>query len=303
MPELPEVETMVRGIRPVVEGSRIADLRACPCPCRPLTITPALAVMAGRSRGQRVVRVRRIAKRVVLELETDAAFVVEPRMTGLMLVADPPDEAHLRVEWRLKLGRRTHSLWFWDRRGLGTLRLLSARQLLELEQGGRLGPDPIGLRAEHWQSRLEKVRRPIKVALLDQSLVAGIGNLYASEILHVARLHPERRTDTLLKEDVIRLAAATDEVLLDAIAHEGSTLSDGTYRNVLNQTGRYQNAHRVYDRQDEVCPTCSEGTVVRIVQAQRSTFYCPVCQPKVRRQRRRSLPSKVARVSKTARKS
>jgi formamidopyrimidine-DNA glycosylase len=152
-----------------------------------------------------------------------------------------------------------------------------------LEHSGRLGPEPIGLPPESWQERLLRMRRPLKVALLDQSLVAGIGNLYASEILHVARLHPEQRTDALRREEIERIAQATDAVLNDAIAHEGSTLSDGTYRNVLNQDGGYQNAHRVYDREDEVCPTCRAGRVVRIVQAQRSTFFCPVCQPKSRR--------------------
>jgi formamidopyrimidine-DNA glycosylase len=288
VPELPEVETMVRGVRPLVEGATIDDVLGCPCPCRPLTISPSMPTIARRARGVRIVRVRRLAKRVVLELVGGAAFVIEPRMTGLLLVADPPDLEHLRVEWRLSRGRRKQSLWFWDRRGLGTLRLLSEPQLHELEHGGRLGPDPIGLSPERWRERLRRLRRPLKVALLDQSLVAGIGNLYASEILHVARLHPEQRTDALSLDDIQRLAAATDLVLKDAIAHEGSTLSDGTYRNVLNQNGSYQNSHRVYDRQDELCPTCGQGAVLRIVQAQRSTFYCPVCQSGSSASRRRA---------------
>ena len=278
---------MVRGIRPFVAGGTIRAVRACPCACRPMTIAPALRTMDRRTVGRRVADVRRIAKRVVLALDDGSAFVIEPRMTGLMLIADPPDREHLRVEWELRQGRRTQRLWFWDRRGLGTLRLLSPTQLAELEQGGRLGPDPIGLPLDVWAARLQRLRRPLKVALLDQTLVAGIGNLYASEILHVARLHPMQRTDRLTREEVDRLRLATDAVLLDAIEHEGSTLSDGTYRNVLNQDGGYQNAHRVYDREAEACPSCRRSQVVRIVQAQRSTFYCPECQP---RSRRRAAP-------------
>jgi len=239
--------------------------------------------MARRARGQEIVRVRRIAKRVVLELNSGDAFVIEPRMTGLMLLADPPDREHLRLEWVLRTGRKQQRLWFWDRRGLGTVRLLRPAELTDLEHGGRIGPDPIGLPLEAWTRIIKAVRRPIKVALLDQKLLAGIGNLYASEILHVAGVHPARRTDSLTRHEIERMRQATDVVLLDAIEHEGSTLSDGTYRNVLNQDGGYQNAHRVYDRAEECCPTCQGATIHRIVQAQRSTFFCPTCQPRSRR--------------------
>jgi formamidopyrimidine-DNA glycosylase len=116
------------------------------------------------------------------------------------------------------------------------------------------------------------------VALLDQKLVAGIGNLYASEILHRARIDPQRPAHRLGRAQIARLAAATRFVLEEAIRDEGSTLGDGTYRNALNEAGNYQNAHRVYDRAGERCPSCQRGTVRRIVQAQRSTFYCANCQ-------------------------
>lgn len=277
---------MVRGIRPSVEGRTVVDVRDCGCRCRPLTVEPALAAMAKRTRGARITVVRRLAKRVVLQLDTGSAFVIEPRMTGLMLLADPPDREHLRVEWSLRRGRSIGPLWFWDRRGLGTLRLLSAQELHDLEHGGRLGCDPLGLPVDVWEQRLTAVRRPIKVALLDQSLIAGIGNLYASEILHLAGIHPAHPTDRLSRRQLERLSEAADEVLHTAIAYEGSTLSDGTYRNALNQDGGYQNAHRVYDREDQPCSTCGKSAVRRIVQAQRSTFYCPACQ---RAPRRRSL--------------
>ena len=122
---------------------------------------------------------------------------------------------------------------------------------------------------DDWCTRLKRTSRPIKVALLDQKLVAGIGNLYASEILHLAGIHPARPADGLGNRRIERLAAAVRTVLETAIRHEGSTLSDGTYRNALNQAGEYQNAHRVYDREHESCPTCHGPPIVRIVQAQR----------------------------------
>jgi formamidopyrimidine-DNA glycosylase len=116
------------------------------------------------------------------------------------------------------------------------------------------------------------------VALLDQRAIAGVGNLYASEMLHRSRIHPAARCYRLSRDQWTRLHAAMLEVLHSAIEHEGSTLSDGTYRNALNQQGGYQNLHLVYDRAGEECPTCQAATLRRIVQAQRSTFYCPACQ-------------------------
>jgi len=278
MPELPEVETMVRGIRAAVEGRELVEFRRCPCPRRPILLRPALAAIKRRSEGREIVAVRRRAKRIVLELAGGDAFVIEPRMTGLVLLTDPPTTEHLRFEWRLAGKKRPSSLWFWDRRGLGTVRLFTPKQLAEALGERYLGPDALEMRAAEWAARLKAMRRPVKVALLDQKLVAGIGNLYASEILHAAGVHPARRTNGLKAKEIERIASAVRAVLETAIRFEGSTLSDGTYRNALNQAGEYQNSHRVYDREGQSCPSCGREVVRRIVQAQRSTFFCPACQ-------------------------
>lgn len=285
MPELPEVETMVRGLRPFAEGRTLRAARPCPCDRRPIAITPGVEIIAKRVPGSRIQAVRRLAKRVVLELSSGDAFVIEPRMTGLMLATDPPSREHLRFEWEFTDRRKPNRIWFWDRRGLGTLRLLSRAELEDLERGGKLGPDPLRLTADDWRTLLQRTSRPIKVALLDQSLIAGIGNLYASEILHLAGIHPARPADRLTPSQISRLSDATLEVLNTAIEYEGSTLGDGTYRNALNKSGGYQNAHRVYAREGETCPTCGRGTICRIVQAQRSTFLCEACQRSPRRSR------------------
>jgi len=278
MPELPEVETMVRGIRDSLVGSRISEVLLPPCACRPIQIFPGIEEMRQTSHGERIAAVRRRAKRVVIQLENEHAFVIEPRMTGLMLLGDPPDREHLRFEWRLISGRRRFSVWFWDRRGLGTLKLLNPEELEKLLTGPVLGPDALELTLEHLRNRLGKTDRPVKVALLDQKLIAGIGNLYASEILHLAGISPATASSKISTSRLERLLSATQEVLQLAIRYEGSTLGDGTYRNALNQDGSYQNQHRVYAREGEVCRTCGTGEILRIVQAQRSTFYCPRCQ-------------------------
>jgi formamidopyrimidine-DNA glycosylase len=132
--------------------------------------------------------------------------------------------------------------------------------------------------AARLRSRLAHRRVPVKVALLDQSALAGVGNLYASEILHVAGIHPRLRCHRLSRRQWQRLADSMLAVLDEAIRYEGSTLADGTYRTVLNNPGGYQNRHRVYDRAGELCPSCGKRAIQRIVQAQRSTFFCPACQ-------------------------
>jgi formamidopyrimidine-DNA glycosylase len=289
---------MVRGIRPSVEGRTIRAVCRCRCTRKPILIQPSMQSISRRSRGRTIVAVRRIAKRVVLDLDSGDAFVVEPRMTGLMLLADPPSREHLRFEWELAPvagvsnpcvpgttaaqpqtdPAATSRLWFWDRRGLGTLRLYSAGELAERLGPPHLGPDALAMTPEQWRAALSATRREIKVALLDQTLVAGIGNLYASEILHLAGIHPQAVADRLSRRRVGQLHQATLAVLTTAIRYEGSTLSDGTYRNALNKNGSYQNEHRVYAREGETCAGCQRSRVRRIVQAQRSTFFCPGCQ-------------------------
>ncbi|QDV52388.1 bifunctional DNA-formamidopyrimidine glycosylase/DNA-(apurinic or apyrimidinic site) lyase [Gimesia fumaroli] len=278
MPELPEVETMVRGIREAVEGRQIVEFRKCPCSCKPLTMTPSFKTMRTRVLKQQVIAVRRFAKRIILDLENESSFVIEPRMTGLMLLSDPPDVEHLRLEWRLKKGRSQHSLWFWDRRGLGTVRLYRKAELATALGPDKLGPDALLITLKELKQRCAATSRAIKVALLDQKLVAGIGNLYASEILHVSRIHPECAANRLSDAELQTMHKAIKRILKTAIRYEGSTLGDGTYRNALNQSGSYQNQHRVYSREGEICGSCKGAEIVRMVQAQRSTFYCPCCQ-------------------------
>lgn len=278
MPELPEVETMVRQIRPHVAGRTVRRFRAVPGPCRPMTMSPGFPSLGKRVDGRTVTHVHRLGKRVVLDLSDATHLVIEPRMTGLMLLADPPDVGHLRLQWDFVEPGTYPTLWFWDQRGLGTVTHFPAGKLDEWLATGRLGPDALSLTADDYRAILQRTARPIKVALLDQKLIAGIGNLYASEILHQARIAPTKPANKLTPRQSTAVHAAAQAILEEAIRYEGSTLGDGTYRNALNKAGGYQNAHRVYDRAGERCPTCTRGTILRLVQAQRSTFYCPQCQ-------------------------
>ncbi|HET6881573.1 MAG TPA: DNA-formamidopyrimidine glycosylase family protein, partial [Pirellulales bacterium] len=236
MPELPEVETMRRGIAGVV-GRRIEAVLRPRCKLRPIEIAPDLARFRRRVVGRAIAAVDRVGKRVVLRLSgkhnaDGDAIVIEPRMTGLVLLADPPDREHLRLGFSFT-GGSFPELWFWDRRGLGSVRLVSPEEFAIRFGTDRLGPDALRILPEELTARLAASRREVKVALLDQRALAGIGNLYASELLHRSGIHPRRRCDRLKHDDWRRLHAAMRDVLEEAILHEGSTLSDGTYRNAL----------------------------------------------------------------------
>ena len=276
MPELPEVETMRRGVVRVV-GSRISGVQRPRSKLRSILLTPRLDQFRRRAVGAVIRRTDRLGKRLLLWIEGDQAIVFEPRMTGLVLLADPPSQDHLRLRVDLQEGPAS-ALWYWDRRGLGSVRLLHRCEVQQQLGPPRLGPDALALDAAGLRMQLAHRRVPIKVALLDQTALAGIGNLYASEILHVACIHPALPCCRLTRTRWQALATSMRAVLEEAIRYEGSTLSDGTYRTALNQTGGYQNHHRVYARAGQLCLTCRQRHIERMVQAQRSTFYCPACQ-------------------------
>ncbi len=276
MPELPEVETMRRGALPVV-GGRISGIRHLTGRLRPIQVSPGMPTFQRHVVGTHIRQLDRLGKRLLVWLDTDRAMVFEPRMTGLILLSDPPSHEHLRFRVDLQ-GAPVAHLWYWDRRGLGSVRLLDRRQVEQQLGPSRLGPDALGLDPQQLRERLAHRRVPVKVALLDQSAVAGVGNLYASEILHVARIHPGTRCDRFTRAQWQRLADSMRGVLEEAIRYEGSTLADGTYRTALNNPGRYQNCHRVYDRRGQICLSCGRVEIQRIVQAQRATFFCPACQ-------------------------
>jgi formamidopyrimidine-DNA glycosylase len=276
VPELPEVETMRRGLLPLVHGV-IHEVEFPDIPYRPIQCTPDETSFRNRARGRTIVEVDRIAKRLLVRLDSGDAIVMQPKMAGLALIADPPSEQHVRMIAYVR-GAGAERLIYWDRRGLGTVHLWTAEQC-DMHLGpDHLGPDALAIDKEAWVDRFANLRRPVKPALLDQKRVAGIGNLYASEILHRAGVHPRQMCSAISKKRWLHLHEATRAILNDAIIAEGSTLGDGTYRNAINGEGGYQAQHRVYAREGEPCATCQRGIILRIVQSQRSTFYCPRCQ-------------------------
>ena len=287
MPELPEVETMCRAIA-AAAGCRIRELQRPKSRLQSILISPRIDAFRRRVVGRRIEAIRRVGKRVVIELEASASrnsphpnplpkgegtaggdcIVLEPRMTGLVLLRDPPDREHVRLVFRLS-GGRAREIIFWDQRGLGVARLLRPEEFLEQYQplcglgdgvaSYTMGPDALGITCEALRARLGGSRRAIKVALLDQHALAGVGNLYASEILHRAGIHPATPCHRLRGSDWPKLHAALGEILRAAIRHQGSTLRDGTYRIARNNPAAYQFFHRVYQRAGELCLRMPSG--------------------------------------------
>lgn len=289
MPELPEVETMRRGIAHLA-GLRIKSATFPRGTVRPISMQPAAEGMQQRLTGRRIAAVHRFGKRVAIELDEREQvgrewLVIEPRMTGLLLVADPPTQAHLRMEIGLE-SRQHPRLLFWDRRGLGTIRLLDARGLSAACGPERLGPDGLAVTGGELRERLGQSRRAVKVALLDQQAVSGIGNIYAAEILFAAGIDPRVPCRRLSAARWEQIAAAAQSILAEAVRMEGSTITDETYKTADNRSGQFQLQHRVYGHEGEPCRHCGTA-ILRIVQTQRSTFFCPECQWHHRRRCRR----------------
>jgi formamidopyrimidine-DNA glycosylase len=288
MPELPEVETMCRGLAGIV-GRRITAATFPRSHLRPLAVRPGRRQIVDRLAGRRIAGIHRRGKRVVIEAAATAEqprewLVIEPRMTGLMLVVEAPSEEHVRLVIDLAGRDEPRCVRFWDRRGLGTITLVDDTGFASACGEGKLGPDGLVLTGDDLRRTLAKSQRAVKVALLDQRAVAGIGNIYAAEILFRAGLDPRTRCRQLRSADWDRVAAETRRVLAEAVRLEGSSIGDETYRTADSRPGRAQRRHRVYGREGEPCRACTTP-IERIVLGQRATFFCPACQARGRRKR------------------
>ena len=275
MPELPEVETVVRGLRPRVEGRHIERLEVR----QPLVIRGSLDGFRRALRGARIGRVRRHGKYILLELRSGSnhvqpqVWVVHLGMTGQFYVCRPKAErlSHTHVVARLSSGEQ---LRYRDPRRFGKMLLVAEADLSRYFAA--LGPEPLRIPFEKFCQLFAGRSAPVKNLLLNQNRLRGLGNIYAIEALFVARLHPARPAGSLRGAELRRLYQGMRGVLRRAIAEQGTTVAD--YRNAEGAPGDYQNFLRVYDREGKPCPRC--GTAIeRIVQAGRSTHFCPQCQP------------------------
>lgn len=275
MPELPEVETVRRGLIPVMEGQVIALAQVN----RPDLRFALPERMAERLTGATVRALRRRSKYILADLSTEETLLIHLGMSGRMLISGavvgqfhhPAALKHDHVVFDMGNGAR---VTFNDARRFGAMDLMPTGAGHKLLDG--IGPEPLSNDFhEGWLASRLKGATPIKAALLDQKNVAGLGNIYVCEVLHRAGIAPTRLARDVTAEELARLVPQIREVLSEAIEAGGSSLRD--YRQADGELGYFQHTFRVYDREGQPCTTC--GTPVeRIVQSGRSSFFCPHCQ-------------------------
>jgi formamidopyrimidine-DNA glycosylase len=292
VPELPEVETVRRGLAPVMEGARILRVEAR----RPDLRVPFPPDFVKRLTGQTITGLGRRAKYLTADLGSGDVLLMHLGMSGSFRVAREEDEArpgrfhhakpaapaHDHVVFHLSSGA---TVTFNDPRRFGLMLIVPRSELGDHPLMREVGPEPLGnaFDAALLAASLAGKKTSLKAALLDQTVVAGLGNIYVCEALHRSRLSPRRRASTIATRTgapnarAVELVDAIKAVLLDAIEAGGSSLRD--HRQTNGELGYFQHRFRVYDREGQPCVTerCG-GTVKRIVQNGRSTFYCPVCQ-------------------------
>ena len=264
MPELPEVQTVVTSLRPRVTGRVVSGVTLH----RTDILSPEGIDLIGAVKGRRITSVERRAKRVVFTLDDANRFYVHLGMSGQLTVESPSAEVRKHTHLILHIGDA--DVRFRDPRRFGGVFWLGQTQGED-----NLGPEPLTLTPRRLARLLAKTRRAVKAALLDQRLIAGIGNIYADEALFAAGVHPLRPANELTLQDVGRLNRAIKLTLRRAIRHRGSTLRD--FVDADNAPGGYRLRHQVYDRAGEGCRRC-KGVIERIVLTGRSTCFCPKCQ-------------------------
>jgi formamidopyrimidine-DNA glycosylase len=284
MPELPEVQTVVNMIRPKLLGRKIVGVKLE----RTDIVEPEGVDLPGRLLGRTIAAIERRGKRIIFTLDNTHHFFIHLGMTGRLTINSPENEVEKHTHLRLDVGdaesvsastgRRAPAsskpamqLRFRDPRRFGGIWWLG-----DAECDAGLGPEPLSVRAGQLATRLASTTRPIKNALLDQTVLAGLGNIYVDESLFASGIHPLTPANKLSAEHIAKLNRAIKTILRRAIRHRGSTLRD--YRDANGNAGGFQLLHNVYGREGQACRVC-KSPITRIVLGGRSTHFCVKCQP------------------------
>lgn len=287
MPELPEVETVRRGLQQNVVGRIVKKVEVG----RERTVrrTSREALIDGLT-GVKILSASRRGKYLVCDLDSGQKLMMHLRMSGRLIIAKPgsPRPLHTHVILHLASGANfsqgqgiESELWFVDPRTFGEVVVFDPDQIeTQMPDLAKLGVDPLNdeFSVETLRNLFKNRRGNLKALLLNQHFVAGIGNIYADEILHLSKLRPDRLPGRLTNAALVRLHAAVLEVLTSAVSAGGSTLKDTQYVDLDGQTGSFQDQHRVYGRAGLPCLTCGKGRILMTVVAGRTTCYCSACQ-------------------------
>lgn len=271
MPELPEVETIVRDLRGKIIGNQLQQVTIYTFEVLRNDPQDFVHCLVGLS----IQGIRRWGKNIIIDLSGNLNLLIHLGMTGqlLYLPSKSPLQKHTHVIFHLVPG--THQLRYRDQRRFGHIQLVNPQDLDQLPRLARLGPDPLKISLEEFTEIIISKKRHIKPLLLDQTVLAGLGNIYTDEALHRARIHPEQYASALSLQEIKQLHQTIQEVLREAIAHGGSSVDD--YLRVDARSGNYQQLHRVYRRQGKPCYYCG-SPIVRKKIVGRGTYFCPQCQ-------------------------
>ncbi len=270
MPELPEVECIARGLRDRIIGQTIERVTVH----LPGIVRGSPLDLAEHLPGRTFQSVRRCGKLIIIGLSGGLSLLVHLRMTGqlLCLPQNAPQEKHTHLIFHLNGDRH---LRYRDQRQFGWIQLAETAHLAEHPQVTQLGPEPLEIGGDDFIQRLRAHRRQIKPLLLDQTALAGLGNIYADESLFRARIHPLSRASEVSTIKLKRLHGAIQDILREAIDCSGSTVSQ--FRGAGGEIGAFQDHFQVYDQQDRPCPRCGRP-IVKIRVGNRGTHICPRCQ-------------------------
>jgi len=271
MPELPEVETIKRALDKVIKGAKISDTKVF---CRKFRV-PIPDCFEQKTICATITDIKRIAKYIVLELDNKHSIIWHLGMSGKIKICESINENPEKHD-HVIIQTNKFYLIFNDTRRFGLLTYCKSDKIQEHHLLKGIGKDPFAqdLSAEYLFEKLQKKKIAIKPALLDQTIINGIGNIYASEILYLAKISPLRQANNISIKECKILIEKTREVLKQAINAGGSTIHD--YKKPDGSLGYFQNMHCVYNKTGQKCPncTCKEYRIQKIVQAGRSTFYC-----------------------------
>jgi len=271
LPELPEVEVIVRHLESKLSGLTICSFRVVYTPILRETVIDDLL----RIKGQKVKGVRRRGKYILVEVDRGMRLFFHLKMTGQFLFCLPQEPWDKHTHFGLAFKESPLELRFRDVRKFGFVSCVYARSNSVIESLNHLGPEPLEIEHDHFVALFQGRKARVKSLLLDQTFLAGIGNIYADEILFRAKVHPAVHAACLSEEDLSRLWSAMNHILRSAIAHRGSSIRD--FVDTDGRDGEYQKQHQVYGRENLPCPSCSHK-ISRLRICGRSSYVCPVCQ-------------------------
>jgi formamidopyrimidine-DNA glycosylase len=268
MPELPEVETIVRDMNDEISGAQIKNIDF-----KTLSVWRGKIPTRKSSAGVKIIEFQRLGKHILIHLSNRHTLIIHLKMTGRLTLhksgLKPSKHTHLIIEFDER------ELHYNDIRRFGFIDYLKTSEIMNAEYIARLGPDALAISKDEFIKAVKSKNRPIKAALLDQAVISGIGNIYSDEALFQARIRPSRRASNISKTRLTTLGRNIKIVLKKAIDARGSSVSD--FVDGSGRRGTYQNHHKVYGRAGESCFSCGTEIKRRIIAA-RSSHYCPRCQ-------------------------